>query len=113
MGGETYGLTPYRPGLSGWVGLGYSAVYIEAFRDRVISPYLGAIQFKLPTFPAPDEIERRKKQYYDFLWGVVIHEIGHGPTEGNDDDHDEGGIMAAGGVGINADFSASSIKRFR
>jgi hypothetical protein len=57
-------------------------------------------------------------QYLKDRGANVAHEIGHGPNPGDenngDDDHDEGGLMAAGiGDGAGAPFTSASIRRFR
>jgi hypothetical protein len=111
---QYFGGTPFTLAADGWVGLGYSAIYIEIHRERVMFSSMQDLIFNPTTnFFATEAIEERAVFYRNLLYGTIAHEIGHGPTIGPDDDHNDGGLMGAGGDNISVDFSAASIRRFR
>ena len=108
------GGTPVNGRIDGWVSLGYSAIYLEPIRERIInadamSRYLFEPQF----FFSEGDINERKARYRSLLLGTIAHEIGHGPSEGPDDDHIDSGLMRQGGGPIEMDFGGNAILRFR
>lgn len=76
-----------------------TAIFVETIRDLNISgPVLG-------------------EQFTD-IGHTAAHEIGHGPTGGEVQDHNEGGIMTAGapkviGNATNDSFRPATLHRFR
>jgi len=73
-----------------------SSVYVEAVRDWLAG-----------NRNDPDFSERLQRD----IDRVVAHELGHAPGNGNDPDHNEGGLM--GGGADDDDFSPATIFRFR
>jgi hypothetical protein len=67
----------------------------------------------MPMFVRSDYIEARQEAYALLLGGTTAHEIGHGQSEGEDEDHNEGGLMSSGGADALVDFSPISLERFR
>jgi len=74
----------------------FSSVYVEAVRDWLAG-----------NRNDPDFSERLQRD----IDRVVAHELGHAPGNGNDPDHNEGGLM--GGGADDDDFSPATIFRFR
>ena len=97
------------PELFGVVLQPYSAVYLEAVRERI---FFGVPP---PNFTLQNEAENLKKQYLDDLYVVMAHEVGHAPgRQGGGADHSEGGIMKAGADAVSRlGFSARTLRRFR
>ncbi len=73
-----------------------STVYVEAVRDWLAGNRNDA-----------DFLQRLQRD----IDRVVAHELGHAPGNGNDSDHNEGGLMGAGAD--EDEFSPATIRRFR
>jgi hypothetical protein len=109
-----YGGTPFTLAADGWTSLGYSAIYVESHREEIMNREMPNLVFDPALFFAAEAVTDRSSKYTRLLLGTIVHEIGHGPTTGPDDDHNDGGIMAGGTtVYVDSDFSAASISRFR
>ncbi len=108
------GGTPLTLAAGGWRSLGYSAIYLEPLRERIITQTTLERYLYYPEFFfAPVDIVDRQDRHRALKLGTIAHEIGHGPTEGNDDDHDDSGLMRGGGGDISVDFGPQAIFRFR
>ena len=98
--------------LKGWSIKPHSIIFMEPIRDTVFNDgfLLGANREDYDQ-----RIETRRQNYWKTTIGVTAHEIGHGPSKGESDDHDEGGLMAVWWDVelLERDFSAQTIKRFR
>ena len=88
---------------------GVSAIFTETIRDD-------AIDAEVQNFINSTNLYAGfRSDYWGNIYGTVAHEIGHGPG-GNSEasDHDEGGLMQAGGETIYGhSFTPVTIKRFR
>jgi hypothetical protein len=109
------GSTPYTFSTfaAGWEGMGYSAIYIESNREDAVWIDVSDLVYTPARFLSAESIAERSRKYTALLAGTISHEIGHGPTAGENDDHSEGGLMQSGGADVNTDFSAASLLRFR
>ena len=74
---------------------------------------MGRFFYSPEFFFTQEDINNRSNHYRALLLGTIAHEIGHGPTEGPDDDHLDSGLMREGGASIEVDFGANAILRFR
>jgi len=110
--GLKYGATPFELTGNGFEGLGYSAIYIESIREHVMFSDVPSYFLDPAAFSSDAALSDRRRRYEVRLWGVIAHEIGHGPTSSGDD-HLEFGLMRDGGTDITEDFSAASLLRFR
>jgi len=92
---------------------GYSVIFPESIRDELFA------QYRIGT-PAPHTFTNQlgaatwRRGLIDYVDGIVAHEIGHAPGfSGENSDHNEDGIMVAGGLDITSEFSKETIRRFR
>jgi hypothetical protein len=103
------GVTPAQR--FGGARFGYSVVFAEVVRDSALGGSI-AVNLQLPLVA-----NAYRKTLRDLLLGTTAHEMGHGPSNGsNDEDHAEGGLMQDGAApisGVGSDFTPKTINRFR
>jgi hypothetical protein len=97
---------------------GYSVIYMESIRESIF-----AVGRKQPKpviwqdshFSSQATTNTLRREYLNWLYGVIAHEIGHAPGgQWQSTDHAESGLMQDGGDFINGDpFFPRTIRRFR
>ncbi len=113
--GGLMGYTPEDSNLLADTTRGYCAIFMEAIREQAVSAAAMSNRVFAPEiYFHPENIANRQELFYGWLYGTIAHEVGHPPeSNGNDGDHEEGGLMQDGAAMIDTDFSGESIKRFR
>jgi hypothetical protein len=94
---------------------GYSVIFLESIRDNEFGVGRPKADPAPADFKIPQSAAFLRGLYANWLYGVIAHELGHGPgREGEGDDHDEGDLMQTGGNAIHVDaFHPLTIRRFR
>jgi hypothetical protein len=96
----------------------YSVVYMEGIRERVfgVDRLLPRVGWRDIDFNNTNFTNRLEREYLQWLYGTIAHEIGHSPGgQGEGADHAEEGLMQEGGdfMTSGAPFSPKTIRRFR
>lgn len=94
---------------------GYCVVFLESIRDYEFGVGRIARDPDPARFKDPQKASLLRSEYLGWIYGVIAHELGHGPGRQSEAaDHDEESLMRKGGSNIDDEgWAAKTLRRFR